>query len=537
MTQNNFQDDLQRLRNVLPTKIDNELAGKDLAESIEIVLDIGRTPEVRFSNGKIDYIGSDIVTREDIDYVLERIDEFTSDNRSGIPGTLHRISGIRNRKGEVIGLTCRVGRAITGTIECIKDLVETGKSILLLGKPGVGKTTKLREVACMLANDLAKRVVVVDTSNEIAGDGDIPHQAIGKARRMQVSKPELQKNVMIEAVENHTPEAVIVDEIGTEEETLASRTIAERGVMLVATAHGNTLDNLIKNPILWDLVGGVKSVTLGDDEARRRGSQKTILEREKEPTFQVIIEIRDRNTLAIYPDAAEAVDSILRGYTVYPEIRRSDVTSEKVAVLQKSYKPVQLSSSEPKKPVEVPPPMAVKPPQAAPEDIEYKSIYIYALSRSIVEKVIDRLDIPVSITRTMENADFVLALRSYAKRGSKIVNAAKNYDTPIHYSRANTLPQIQHAMMQALQLDYKETDADNQQHYDETEAALEEAKQAIYYVLEKGLSVNLKPRKPQIRKLQHELIVKHNLCGKTVGVGNDRFIQIVPNEEQIEDAG
>lgn len=533
MTQSNFQEDLQRLRNVLPTKLDSELEGKDLSESIEIVLDIGRTPEVRFSNGKIDYIGSEIVTREDIDYVLERIDEFTSDNRSGIPGTLHRISGIRNRKGEVIGLTCRVGRAITGTIDCLKDLVESGKSILLLGKPGVGKTTKLREVACMLANDMAKRVVVVDTSNEIAGDGDIPHQAIGKARRMQVSKPELQKNVMIEAVENHTPEAVIVDEIGTEEETLASRTIAERGVMLVATAHGNTLDNLIKNPILWDLVGGVKSVTLGDDEARRRGTQKTILEREKEPTFQIIIEIRDRNTLAVYPDAAEAVDNILRGYTVYPEIRRSDVTSEKVTVLQKSYKPVQLSSSEAKKPVEAPPvPMA---PIQDPQD--FKSIYLYALSRSIVEKVIDRLDIPVRITRTMENADFALALRSYAKRGSKIVNAAKNYDIPIYYARANTLPQIQHALMQALQIDYHEEDEENQQYFDETEAALEEAKQAIYYVLEKGLTVSLKPRKPQIRKMQHELIVKHNLCGKTVGAGNDRFIKIVPNDEQIEDAG
>ncbi|MEW5820823.1 MAG: R3H domain-containing nucleic acid-binding protein [Cyanobacteriota bacterium] len=526
MTEKNFQGDLERLLNVLPESITKNLEGKDLSECIEIVMDLGRTAEVRFSDGKIDYLGTEIVTQNDIDFVVELIDDFTSDNRAGIPGTLHRISAIRNRKGIIIGLTCRIGRAITGTIECIKDLVQTGKSILLLGKPGVGKTTKLREVAFMLANELGKRVVVVDTSNEIAGDGDIPHSAIGKARRMQVTRPELQKHVMIEAVENHTPECVIVDEIGTEEETLAARTIAERGVALVATAHGNTLDNLIKNPVLWDLVGGVKSVTLGDEEARRRGTQKTILEREKEPTFQVVIEIRDRNTLAVYPETAEAVDSILRGYTVYPEIRRSDVPADKVKVLQTSYKPVQLSTSQ--KPIE--------PPLPDIND-EYKSVYIYALSRSIVEKVINRLDIPITVTRTIDNADMVLALRNYAKSGSKILSVARKYELPIYFARANTLPQIQHAILQAMDIDYKESDKENQEYYDETEIALEEAKEAIHKVLEKEVPVSLKPRQPQIRKLQHELIIKHNLYSTSVGEGSDRHIKIMPKDMQIEDAG
>lgn len=530
MSETNITCDLKRLLDILPDSINTSLTGKDLSESIEIVLDLGRTPEVRFSDGRIEYIGSNSVIQEDIDFILGRIDEFTSDNRSGIPGTLHRISAIRNRKGNIIGLTCRIGRAVTGTIECIKDLVQDNKSILLLGKPGVGKTTKLREVARLLADEMAKRVVIVDTSNEIAGDGDIPHSAIGKARRMQVMKPELQKHVMIEAVENHTPEAIIVDEIGTEEETLAARTIAERGVMLVATAHGNTLDNLIKNPVLWDLVGGVKSVTLGDEEAKRRGTQKTILEREKEPTFQVVVEIRDRNTLAVYPSTAEAVDNILKGFPIYPEIRRSDISTDKVKVLQTSYKPVQYSSTASKTPSTV-----EQPPSKALED--YKKIYIYALSRSIIDKVIDRLSLPLAVTRNIDDADMVLALRSYAKPGSKIINVSKNYDIPIYFVRANTLPQIQHSLLQSLSINYKDSDKQNQEYFDETELALEEAKEAIYAVLENEQPINLSPRKSQIRKLQHELIEKHNLDGISIGEGPDRYIRIVPKHMQIEDVG
>ena len=321
-----FQNDLDRLMEVVPDKVKRHVSYEQMDDVIEIVLDIGRAPEIRHAGGKIEYLGTDIVNYDDIKFVTDRIQNFTSDNRSGIPGTLHRISAIRNRQGKIVGLTCRIGRVVTGTIACIKDFCMMGKSILFLGRPGVGKTTKLREISRLVADELGKRVVVVDTSNEIAGDGDTPHPAIGHARRMQVSQPQFQKDIMIEAVENHTPEVIVVDEIGTEEEAQAARTIAERGVMLIATAHGNSLESLIKNPTLSDLVGGIQSVTLGDDEARRRSSQKTVLEREKQPTFDIVIEILDRNTLAVYKDTSEAVDYILRGWPIRPEIRKVDNT-------------------------------------------------------------------------------------------------------------------------------------------------------------------------------------------------------------------
>ena len=319
-----FQNDLEKLTEILPDRIRQHISYENMQDVIEIVLDIGRQPEIRHSNGKIEYIDVSNVDYDDISYITSRVQEFTSDNRSGIPGTLHRISAIRNRQGKIVGLTCRIGRVVTGTISCIRDICLQNKSILFLGRPGVGKTTKLREIARLMADDLAKRVVIVDTSNEIAGDGDTPHPAVGHARRMQVRQPEYQKDVMIEAVENHTPEVIVVDEIGTEAEAQAARTIAERGVMLIATAHGNSLESLIKNPTLSDLVGGIQSVTLGDDEAKRRSSQKTVLEREKQPTFDIVIEILDRNTLAVYKDTAEAVDYILRGWPIRPEIRKVD---------------------------------------------------------------------------------------------------------------------------------------------------------------------------------------------------------------------
>ena len=342
-----FHNDLDRLLEILPERVRRLMTYEQMEDVIEIVLDIGRTPEIRHATGKIEYIGNDFVTDEDISYITSHIQEFTSDNRSGIPGTLHRISAIRNRQGKVIGLTCRIGRVVTGTIACIKDICMMNKSILFLGRPGVGKTTKLREISRLVADELGKRVVVVDTSNEIAGDGDTPHPAIGHARRMQVRQPEFQKDIMIEAVENHTPEVIVVDEIGTEAEAQAARTIAERGVMLIATAHGNSLESLIKNPTLSDLVGGIQSVTLGDDEARRRASQKTVLEREKQPTFDIVIEILDRNTLAVYKNTSEAVDYILRGWPIRPEIRKVDKTydSQEQSAVKDTELPKQQNSS------------------------------------------------------------------------------------------------------------------------------------------------------------------------------------------------
>lgn len=314
-------DDLDLLLATLPVEVVGSLrATENRANLLEVVLDLGRRPEARFRGGEF-FLTQDDVTTADIEYVTERIGEFGGDNRAGIERTLHRISCIRNRRGSVVGLTCRIGRAVFGTISIIKDLVETGQSILLVGAPGVGKTTLLRECARVLADEVGKRVVIVDTSNEIAGDGDIPHPAIGRARRMQVPMPERQHAVMIEAVENHMPEVIIIDEIGTELEAQAARTIAERGVQLVGTAHGTSLENLMLNPTLSDLVGGIQTVTLGDDEARRRGTQKSVLERKAPPTFDIIVEILDRERVAVHRDVAETVDSLLRGEIIPPEIR------------------------------------------------------------------------------------------------------------------------------------------------------------------------------------------------------------------------
>ena len=223
--------------------------------------------------------------------------------------------------GTIVGLTCRVGRAVTGTIDIIKDMVISGQSILLLGPPGIGKTTMLRECARVLSDECGKRVVIVDTSNEIAGDGDIPHPGIGRSRRMQVRTPALQHAVMIEAVENHMPQCIVIDEIGTELEAVAARTIAERGVQLVGTAHGSNIDSLLVNPTLNDLLGGIQTVTLSDEEARRRGTQKSVLERKSPPTFDVLIEIQERDRVVVHAPLAETVDEALRGRVRPPQLR------------------------------------------------------------------------------------------------------------------------------------------------------------------------------------------------------------------------
>ena len=542
-----FQNDLDRLIDVLPPKVTALVTHESFADVIEIVLDIGRLPEIRHANGKIDSLNCAPIEYSDLDYVTDRIQEFTSDNRSGIEGTLHRISAIRNRQGRVIGLTCRIGRVVTGTIACIKDFVMQGKSILFLGRPGVGKTTKLREISRLVADELGKRVVIVDTSNEIAGDGDTPHPAIGKARRMQVRQPEFQKDIMIEAVENHTPEVIVVDEIGTEEEAQAARTIAERGVMLIATAHGQSLENLIKNPALSDLVGGIQSVTLGDDEAKRRASQKTVLEREKQPTFDIVIEILDRNTLAVYKDASEAVDYILRGWPIRPEIRKVDKTYDN--------KPAEIKEEEHL--------IEVKPKQETPQEIvdkineidkkivqqdpadrlkfsfnrkdyvkeakKFKKIYLYAVSRSIVEKIIERLDLNAEITKNIDDADLVIAHKNFAKGGAKILSTANNYRLQIFYVKTNSMAQIQKVVKEAL--DIRESSNAQQGYYDNTEKALDEAKTAIDKILAGAENVELSPQNQQIRKLQHELVEQHNLESESIGEGSERHLKIVGGKD------
>ena len=326
MTQRRITDDLHALLGVMPPKIAEAVVQANNSDALlEVVLDLGRQPLARFINGDVTLAQQDI-SREEIDFVVSRIGEFDADNRAGLERTLHRISAIRNRRGHIVGLTCRVGRAVYGTIDIIQDLIESGQSVLILGKPGIGKTTMLREAARILAE--SKRVVIVDTSNEIGGDGDVPHPAVGRARRMQVATPSLQHEVMIEAVENHNPEVIVIDEIGRELDAQAARTIAERGVQLIGTAHGRTLENLLLNPTLSDLVGGIESVTLSDEEARRRGTQKTVLERRAPPTFDVLIEIQERDRLSVHPEVSAAVDTILRGYPLQPEIRYRDERGE-----------------------------------------------------------------------------------------------------------------------------------------------------------------------------------------------------------------
>lgn len=536
-----FHSDLDRLIEILPDKVKRHINYENMDDVIEIVLDIGRLPEARHSDGKIECLGEinnsvELVTDEDLLYITQRLQDFTSDNRTGIPGTLHRVSAIRNRQGKVVGLTCRIGRVVTGTIACIKDFVTQGKSILFLGRPGVGKTTKLREISRLVADELGKRVVVVDTSNEIAGDGDYPHPAIGKARRMQVRQPEYQKDIMIEAVENHTPEVIVVDEIGTEDEAQAARTIAERGVMLIATAHGNTLENLIKNPTLSDLVGSIQSVTLGDDEAKRRGSQKTVLEREKQPTFDIVIEIIDRNTLAVYKDTSEAVDYILRGWPLRPELRKIDQNYE----AKHSETPVEAVAHEVgNKIASIEQKVSQTPSESlkfsfsrqdyVKEVKKFKKIYIYAVSRSIVEKVIERLDLNCEITRNVEDADVVIAHKNFAKGGAKVLSTASEYRVQVFYVKTNSMSQIQKVVKEALGI--QETSETLQGYYDDAERALDEAKAAIAKILEGEEHIELTPQNQKIRKMQHELIEQYNLGSQSVGEGEERHLKIVGGKD------
>lgn len=524
-----FHSDLDRLIEILPPKITNCLSHEALDDVIELVLDLGRQPEIRHADGNIDYLGEDNIIDEDIKFITDRVQEFTKDNRSGIPGTLHRISAIRNRQGKIVGLTCRIGRVVTGTIACIKDFVVQNKSILFLGRPGVGKTTKLREISRLVADELHKRVVVVDTSNEIAGDGDTPHPAIGHARRMQVTQPEFQKDIMIEAVENHTPEVIVVDEIGTEAEAQAARTIAERGVMLIATAHGNSLENLIKNPVLSDLVGGIQSVTLGDDEAKRRACQKTVLEREKQPTFDIVIEIIDRNTLAVYPNTSEAVDCILRGWPIKPVIRKVDMTQPQEPNLVEKINQLDSKITFANNSLN----FSFSREKYVNEVKGYKKIYIYAVSRSIMDKSIERLNLNAELTKNIDDADIIIAHKNFAKGGNKILSIANEYRLPIYYVRSNSTSQVQKVLKEALGL----KDDNRIVFHDETEEALDEAKEAIQKVLRTGEDTELSPQNQHIRKLQHELVEQHNLSSISIGEGDERHLKIVARKEFKQDIG
>ena len=569
-------DDLQQLLSILPPSIRAQLDRHSQRQSlIEVVLDLGRLPEARFF-GSVEYLSEDPVTHADLDHCIKRNGAFGGDNRAGIEKTLHRISAIRNRSGEVIGLTCRVGRAVFGTIGMIRDLVETGRSILMLGRPGVGKTTALREIARVLADDLQKRVVIIDTSNEIAGDGDIPHPAIGRARRMQVAHPEEQHRVMIEAVENHMPEVIVIDEIGTELEALAARTIAERGVQLVGTAHGNRLENLIKNPTLSDLIGGIQSVTLGDEEARRRGSQKSVLERKAPPTFDIAVEMMERQRWAVHDDVTVTIDNLLRGRQPGLQIRTVDenqqviITHELPGSGREVTKPLRsgigwraagqmlppatssaiaqrsLGNSSTIHPLgQAYDPEPTTDPGFAhllalsddegvgPNGEDAMRLYPYGLSRHQIERVIQTLHMPVIITKDLDHADAVLALRSHAKAQAKLKHMAQGRQIPVHLVKSNSIPQITRALQRLLDMDDNPAAVDlglfSHSGGDDELEALEEARLAVeQIVIPKGQPVELLPRSARIRKIQHELAEHYRLKSLSCGEEPNRRLRIYP---------
>ncbi len=440
---------------------------ESINDLFEVVLDLGRVPEARYRTATF-LLGDQEVTEEDLDESIKQL-KFGEDNRAGLPRMLHRISAIRSRSGKVVGLTCRFGRAITGTISLIEDLVASGKSVLILGRPGVGKTTMLRETARVLADELKKRVIIVDTSNEIAGDGDIAHSGIGRARRMQVQRPSEQHAVMIEAVENHMPEVIIIDEIGTELEAQASRTIAERGVQLIGTAHGQLLENLMVNPTLSDLVGGIQSVTLGDDEARRRGTQKTVLERKQPPTFDVLVEIRSWDEVLVYGNVGEAVDSLLAGEAPEGEqrTRGTDGTITVEHVVSEAAEGLSGQSAQSVRRAHSQTPQggsgkgARQRPDLQPEVIRYpkkpsssvpQRIYAFGLNRNKLEKAIQVTGVPASIVHDIEEATMVLTLKSYYRQGSTRLRGARQRNLPVHALRSPSMNQIEQQLRTIFQV-------------------------------------------------------------------------------------
>jgi len=312
-------EELDALFNILPTAIASAIRERPADSLVDIVLDLGRVPKVHVEEEtkdgrrriKAHALPLPLVTEVDIQTVLGGIGTLSADNRAGIPHTLHRVSALRARDGSVIGFTMRVGRVVYGSLKLMGDIVSSGKSVLLVGAPGVGKTTVLREMARVLSDEYHKRVMVVDTSNEIAGDARIPHSGIGSARRIEVPTPNKQALVMLEAVQNHTPEVIIVDEIGSRDEVVSMQAIAHRGVRLVATVHGTSLWQVVNNPSVCALIGGVHPVILSDAEAKLRESKKTVMQRQHPPVYDVAIEITSRSSWVVYPDVAVAVDNML----------------------------------------------------------------------------------------------------------------------------------------------------------------------------------------------------------------------------------
>ncbi|HQN61923.1 MAG TPA: R3H domain-containing nucleic acid-binding protein [Flexilinea sp.] len=562
----NNLDDIHALVAIFPEEIGEKIESiGNLSELVEVVFDVGRPPLARYTDDEIQ-LSEKEVAFEDLETIISQIGDFDLDNRAGMERTLHRISAIRNRKGKIIGLTCRVGRAVFGTLEIIQDFVDSGKSILILGKPGIGKTTMLREAARVLAEK--KRVVIVDTSNEIGGDGDVPHPAVGKARRLQVAKPALQHEVMIEAVENHNPEVIVIDEIGRELEAQAARTIAERGVQLIGTAHGRTLSNLLMNPTLSDLVGGIESVTLSDEEARRRGTQKTVLERRSPPTFDVLVEIVERNKVVVYPDVAAAVDALVRGIELTPELRiktdQGKIIREKApapvlegngftpaaesdlqirqkrniiqitgrsktekdgrrnsrrGVSAETYGMTQLTSSVLTDERDL--------DSDSQNDPGMKPIRIYphGVARNRLEQASARLGVLISIVNNVEEADVLMTLRPYYRSRQKMIVDAEERNVPIYVLRSNTINQIEYTLANLFNVTVQQPSGNWENVEKETTEAIMAVKNG------EAVWVDLAPANRMIRQMQHELVEQYGLLSQSYGKEPKRRIRIFQNPE------
>jgi len=535
MSQHHITDDLDALLDVLPSNVRHAVEKiNDSDNLLEMILDLGRVPTARFVDREI-VLRDTEVNREEIDYVDDRVGSFDADNRAGLERTLHRISAIRNRLGSIVGLTLRVGRAVYGTIDIIEDIIESGKSLLILGRPGVGKTTLLREAARILAE--SKRVIIVDTSNEIGGDGDVPHPAVGKARRMQVREPMLQHEVMIEAVENHNPEVIVIDEIGRELEALAARTIAERGVQLIGTAHGNTLENLLLNPTLSDLVGGIEAVTLSDEEARRRGTQKTVLERRAPPTFDVLIEIQNRDRFAIHMDIMAAVDALLRGFPLPAEIRMRDadgqIKIEKAAPAPKSRieangknvrrgrEPFDPTQTKPARVTDKPSQASQFDPSAASQSsLQTVRIYPYGVARNRLMQAAKRLGVPAVVVREPGEADALVTLRSYYRNRQRTVVDAEERGMPIYVLRSNTVNQMEQFLSDLFNLSTMQAVSG------ELDYVRQQTQSAIQAVLNGERWVDLPPGPSLVRRLQHEMARSAELTSHSYGKEPRRHVRI-----------
>ena len=521
-----------------------------------MILDLGRNAEARFPLEQIPL--SEIeVSRNEISHVVQQVGHFGDDNRAGIERTLHRISVMRNRAGEPVGLTCRVGRAVYGSVRLIEDLIRSGKSVLILGRPGVGKTTILRETARVLADEAKKRVVIVDTSNEIAGDGDVPHPAIGRARRMQVGNTGLQHNVMIEGVENHMPEVIVIDEMGTELEAIAARTIAERGVQLVATAHGNSLTNVVSNPTLSDLVGGTQTVTLGDIEARRRRTQKTVLERKHDPTFDIVVEIRERNVVAIHPEVGTAVDRMLRGISIPQEARRlqqNGLVETKIEEMPGTESEFQsapfdvnaLSLQQPQRNRgvsrrEKTTTNGINPSDRNFSESEVKlkianqsatSVFAFGIPKSTIIDVISELNVPVNLVDFADAAEIFVTTKSHYSRRPSAIRRAERDGTTVHVLRRGTKEQIRQWVKRFIKEEKKQThninnnDFENIDQRGRSREAIKETEAAISRVVSGEQRIELMAQPPYVRRLQHGLAARNNLGSASTGREPSRRVVI-----------